>query len=292
MARHETLFPNPEDIKRCVTGDIRKLNKRLLIVAIELDAEARRHRVARTPPGRILTSFYRKTTNTFRAIEILKANRLIEEAWVLLRVLLETHVNFLFFIRHDPRDMCQRYSDSAILEKLKHLRQVNFYEGIPGMPTREQWEATEAEISSRYSKKEMNALRRNGFTGLTFEQRAKLVGLQTMYEMCYRPASRSVHMFDPAETTMYSHYGFRDRAERSDFLKRRRAQLETNQNMLLGRISYIVSDMINSHRGLELILIGLGYEKHCDKSGYGIPESTTKRNGEADSPGSFRIWRE
>lgn len=208
MATHKTQLRDPKDIKRRVTGDIRKLNKRLLNIAIELDEEARRHGVARTPPGRILTSFYRKAKNTVRALEILKANRLIEEAWILLRVLLETHVNFLYFIRNEPKEMCQRYSDAAILAKLKHLRQVNFYDGIPGMPSRKQWEATEKKINSRYSKKELNALRRNGFTGLTFEQRAKTVGLVKMYEMCYRPASRSVHMFDPAETSVYSHYAY------------------------------------------------------------------------------------
>lgn len=292
MATHKTQFRDPEDIKQRVTGDIRKLNKRLLNVAIELDKDARRHQVARTPPGRILTSFYRKATNTFRAIEILKANRSIEEAWILLRVLLEAHVNFLYFIRNDPKDMSQRYMDASILEKLKHLREVNFYDGVPGMPSREQWEATEKQISSRYSKKELNALRKNGFTGLTFEQRAKAVGLVKMYQMCYRIASRSVHMFDPAETSIYSHYAYGGRIERNKFLKARRGQLETNQNMLLGRISYIMAEMIDSDRILEIMLIGLGYEKHCDKTGYGVSESAIEGDAEADPPGSFRIWRE
>jgi len=292
MATNKTQLRDPEDIKKHVTGDIRKLNKRLLNVAIELDAEGRRHRVARTPPGRILTSFYRKATNSFRAIEILKADRLVEEAWILLRVLLETHVNFLYFIRNEPKEMCQRYSDAAILAKLKHLKQVNFYDGITGMPSREEWEAIEEKISSRYSKKELNQIRRNGFTGLTFQKRASEVGLVNMYEMCYRIASRSVHMFDPAETSMYSHYAYGGRMERNKFLKARRAQLETNQNMLLGRISYIIAEMIDSHRILEVMLIGLGYEKHCDKTGYGVYKSATERDAKADPPRSFRIWRE
>ena len=292
MSTNKTQLRDPEDIKKRVTGDIRKLNKRLLNVSIELDKEVRRHRLARTLPGRILTSFYRKATNSFRAIEILKANRLIEEAWILLRVLLETHVNFLYFIRNDPKEMCQRYSDAAILAKLKHLKQVNFYDGIPGMPPREEWESVEQKISSRYSKKELNQIRRNGFTGLTFEQRSSKFGLIKMYEMCYRIASRSVHMFDPAESSMYSHYAYGGRIDRNKFLKARRVQLETNQNMLLGRISYIIAEMIDSHRILDVMLIGLGYEKHCDKTGYGVYESPTERKMEADPPGSFRIWRE
>ena len=52
----------PEEIKKRVTGDIRKLNRRLLAVGRRVDREIRSHRFSRTPPGRILTSFYRSST--------------------------------------------------------------------------------------------------------------------------------------------------------------------------------------------------------------------------------------
>lgn len=292
MERKKVLR-DPEDIKSRVTGDIRKLNKRLLEVAVRLDAEARAHPIARTPPGRILTSFYRKAVNTFRAIQTLKERRLVEEAWILLRVLLETHVNFLYFLKNDPKTMCQRYADAAILDKLKHLREVNFYEGtsMASLHPPEKWEATEAEIQARYNAQEFKAIRRNGFTGLSFEERAKAVGLKTMYELCYRIASRSVHMFDPAETSLYSHYAFRGRAkERRELLRLRREQLEANQNMLLGRLSYLLAEFIKSHfASAQLLLLGLGYEKF--RNGTSGPLQPQPEQ-EPDAPGTFRIWRE
>ena len=284
---------DPEDIKSRVTGDIKKLNKRLLEIATRLDAEARAHPIARTLPGRILTSFYRKSVNTFRAIQVLKERRLVEEAWILLRVLLEAHVNFFYFFKNDPKVMCQRYADATILDKLKHLRELKFYEGTPmaTLQSRKKWEATEAKIQARYTAQEVKAMRHKGFTGLSFEDRAKAVGLKTMYELCFRIASRSVHMFDPAETSLYSHYAFRGRPkERRELLRLRRQQLESNQNMLLGRLSYVMAEFIRSSRAsAQLMLVGLGYEKFRDR----ISGTSERDTGEEpDPPGTFRIWRE
>ncbi len=296
MTESELKLRDPEDIKARVTGDIRKLNRRLLEIAVRLDTEARAHPIARTPPGRILTSFFRKAVNTTRAIEVLKHERLIEEGWILLRVLLETHVNFFYFFRKsggDAKAICQRYADAAILDKLKHLREVNFYEGttMASLHSREKWESVEVEIQARYSRPEFKSLRRNGFSGLSFEDRAKAVGLKTMYQACYRIASRSIHMFDPAETSLYSDYAFSGRpGEKLELLRLRRDQLESNQNMLLGRLSYVLADFIKSHlASAELMLLGLGYEKFRDRTS-GPPEPQSRL--EPDPSGTFRIWRE
>lgn len=96
--------------------------------------------------------------------------------------------------------MVHRYLDASILDKLKHLREVNFYEGTTMGRTfsRDEWEKRQGEIKARYS--DFAALRKHGFTGLSFEQRAKAVGMERMYVYCYRIASRSVHTFDPAES--------------------------------------------------------------------------------------------
>jgi len=282
---------DPEDIKKRVTGDIRKLNKRLLEIATQLDAQVRAHPISRTPPGRILTSFYRKAVNTTKAIQLLKEHRLIEEAWILLRVLLETHANLLYFLKSDPKDICQRYADAAILDKLKHLRAVSFYESTPKSPLhrREEWEAMELEIEARYTPQEVKAMRRNGFTGLPFENRANAVGLKGMYDACYRIASRSIHMFDPAETTVASYYAFRGRPEeRRNLLRFRRQQLEFNQNMLLGRISYLMAELIENHFiTVQLMLLGLGYEKFRD----GISSSPENEGEQPDPSGTIWIWR-
>jgi hypothetical protein len=148
---------------------------------------------------------YRKAVRTFRAIELLKPEGLIEESWILLRVLLETHVNILTWLKEskDAVDLVQRYSDASALDKLKHLREVNFYEGLPNledMTRREVWEKKELGIKSRRTPQEIIALKKHGFSGKSFQERAKEVGLETMYTACYRIASRSVHLFGPAET--------------------------------------------------------------------------------------------
>src|SRR5260370_2511816 len=138
---------HPEDIKKRITGDIRKLNARLLKIANRLTADARNDRFGRTLPGEILTSFYRKAVYTTRGIEKLKQARLIEEAWILLRVLLETYVNFFYFLKNNPRDMCRRYAAAAVLEKLKYLREVNFFEGAPALTAQNpsvKWEEIES----------------------------------------------------------------------------------------------------------------------------------------------------
>jgi hypothetical protein len=278
---------NPEEIKKRITGDIRELNRRLVTVAISLEKESRKNPIVRTPPGHILASLYRKAINTARAIESLKGEKLIEEAWVLLRVLLESHVNFFYFFQNDPSLMVQRYADASILDKLKHLREVDFYKGtsLASIHSREKWEATEKEIRGRYTDSEFKALRRHGFSGKSFEARAETVGLKVMYEACYRIASRSVHMFDPAET-IFSHFLSEKKGEHQELLRLRRAQLERNQNMLLGRLSYFWAKFTeNALREAELILLGLGYEKYCDKtSGVGNDEVP-------DPTGSFYIWR-
>lgn len=293
MKERERVLRSPDDIKSRVTGDIIRLNKRLLEIASRLDVEARSHPLARTLPGKILTSFYRKAVNTTKAIQALKDRRLIEEAWILLRVLLETHVNLFYFVKNDAKVMCERYAAASILDKLKHLRAVNFYEGtsMAALHSRKKWEEAESEIQAKYTAAELKAMRRNGFSGLPFEDRAKAVGLRTMYEACYRIASRSVHMFDPAETPIYSHFAFKGRPrEKRELLRLRRQQLEYNQNMLLGRLSFVIAEMIKSHLAIgQLMLLGLGYEKFRD----GISGPPKEEPGEQpDPPGTFRIWRE
>ena len=291
MKQYRRRLRSPEEIKKRVTGDIRKLNGRLLKTARRLDAEARTHRIAGTPPGAILTSFFRKAVNTFSGIEALKARHLVEEAWILLRVLLETYINFLYFAENDAIVMCQRYADAAILNKLKYLREVNFFEGssLAAQNPRDKWEATESDIRSRYDAQELRALRRHGFSGKSVEARAKAVGLKSLYDDCYRIASRNVHMFDPAETPV-ARAVFRGRSnERRELLKMRRDLLESTQNMLLGRLSYVVAEFTKSHfASAQLLVLGFGYEKYRERKGSRRP----RPDSTDDPPGTFRVWRD
>ncbi len=277
------------EIKKRVTGDISTLNRRLLRLCRRLEREAKTHRAIRSVPGTIAISLFRKAVNTFEGIEVLKRHRLIEESWVLLRVLLEAHVNLAYFLTHDPKDMAHRYLDASILDKLKHLREVKFYEGalIAEKFSRDEWEKREAQIKARYSPSEFAALRKQGFTGLSVEQRAKAVGMEKMYWYCYRIASRSVHSFDPAETPVFGRVFRGRRKEKYDLLRARREQLEANENMLLGRLAYYLSMFTRSSLSAELILIGVGYEKFRDGA-------ATLQRGEIEASSEdddFRIWR-
>jgi hypothetical protein len=275
------------EIKKRVTGDIRELNRRLLKLSNRIAVQAQKHQITETPQGRIVIALFKKAVNTFRAIEFLKRERLIEEAWVLLRVLLESHINLLFFLKSDTTEMTRRWADAAILDKLKYLREVRFFQGTPlsHLGRREAWEEAEADIARRYSKDEMIAMRRHGYSGLPVEQRASAVGLLGMYQNCYRIASRSVHTFDPAETAVMDYIN--DKKYVEDLLSSRRETLESTQNMLLGRLAFLLSEMIGDPLlSLNLMLLGLGYEKYRDKKdGRSTTESETE-------PDSFYIWRE
>jgi uncharacterized protein DUF5677 len=292
-ARSARRLRSMDEMKARVTGNIRTLNRRLVALAIRLDKQARSHEFASAIPGQLLTLFYRKTVNTARGIEVLKKEGLVEEAWILLRVLLESHVNFFYFLAElkDPehaKAICQRYADATILDKLKHLREVSFHEGTPlaALYSRTEWEAAEDGIQARYPADAIKAMRKNGFTGLSFHDRAKAVGLKSMYESCYRIASRSVHMFDPAETSLYSKFGFKGRAEEGrELLRLRREQLEFNQNMLLGRPSLVVATIVDPIIEAQLIVLGVGYEKYRDRISGQNPGNPD------DPPDSLRIWR-
>ncbi len=274
-----------EEIKQRVTGDIGKLNERLLRISRAVLRDAKDHRAIKTPPGMIVLSFFRKAVNTFEAIEALKKKRLIEECWILLRVLLETHVNLVYFMRNDPREMTLRYLDASLLEKIKHLREVSYYQGTPMAAEfdRGDWEKKAAEIRGRYDKANFEALRRNGFSCLSFEKRAEIVGLKALYQYCYRIASRSVHTFDPAETPVFG-VAFRGkRPAKTQLLRARREQLEANQNALLGRLAFLISEFTRNHRSLELILIAAGYDKFLDNARTGVRQSPR-------SPGPAGTW--
>ena len=188
--------------------------------------------------------------------------------------------------------MCRRYSAAAVLDKLKYLREVNFFEGAPALAAqnpRDKWEEMESEIRSHYTAAELKSMRRYGFSGKSVEARAEAIGLKSLYDNCYRIASRNVHMFDPAETAVTRGI-FRGRAHsRRELLRLRREQLESTQNLLLGRLSFGMSEVMKDHlMSAELILIGLGYEKFRDRSSSPARQPDVAQR--ADN--AFTVWRD
>ena len=63
------------EITKRVTGDIRKLNTRLLDISNRLAIALQKHEVARTPQGRILVALFKKAVNTFRGIQTLMSKQ-------------------------------------------------------------------------------------------------------------------------------------------------------------------------------------------------------------------------
>lgn len=283
----EVRMRSAADIKKRVTGDIRKLNDRLLIASNKIAIEIQKHEIAKTPQGRIVVALFKKAVNTFRGIQMLKSDRLLEESFVFLRVLLEAHINLIYFLKgKDSKDLTRRWADAAMLDKLKYLKEVDFFEGTPleEKGKREAWEKAEAKIAARYSKAELHTLKKNGYSGLSVQARAEAIGLGSLYSHCYRITSRSVHTFDPAETGMMDYLN--DEPMREDLLSSRRAMLDSTQNLLLGRIAFLISEIVKDPLiSVRMLALGLGYEKYKDKQGVETPETDAEA-------GEFYIWRE
>ena len=127
-------------------------------------------------------------------------------------------------------------------------------------------------------------MRRNGYSGLSVQQRAASVGLQSMYQDCYRIASRSVHTFDPAETGMMDYLN--DKKHQKDLLSSRRETLESAKNLLLGRLAFLLGEVVkNPVLSLQILLLGVGYEKYRD-----MKDDGSATESETD-PDTFYIWR-
>ena len=124
-----------------------------------------------------------------------------EEAHILVRALLELHLDFSVFadlVRSDPKGAARRVVDSIIIEKGKQLRASN-YLGIPEN-VREDVEQWEKEVVSRYSKPDLDKLRRYGFSMMSVEDRARRTENTGLYDVVYRNFSRNTHNNDFMES--------------------------------------------------------------------------------------------
>lgn len=158
----------------------------------------------------IIISYFKKSTQTLKAVNILIENGLWEQAQILVRVLFELRVNvdcFVIMAAKDDVGVVHRVLDSMMLEKIKQLHASN-YAGlavIPGAPTQQDFEKVLKDIQSRYSPSEITKLQRYGFTGLSIEKRAQVAGHEEAYHIVYRNFSRNVHSTDYVEYLGSSH---------------------------------------------------------------------------------------
>ncbi len=148
----------------------------------------------------LFSGFIHKATKTLYAINLLYENNLPEEAQAIIRILFELRITFCCFLTmkfNDPKAGYERILDSMILEKAKQARASNF----GGMTEDEKKNILSAEqaASQKYSPEELKNLKKNGFTGMNIEERAKLCGEQDDYNVAYRNFSRNVHSTDYLE---------------------------------------------------------------------------------------------
>src|SRR5262249_11327638 len=117
------------------------------------------------------------------------------------RVLFELRATFDCFwqqLTTNPKLACQRVFDAMMLEKFKQIRVVNRPD-FPKAGERPSWEVAIKEIEGRYSEQDLKAIKKNGFTGMSVEERCRSTGLQPVYDIMYRNLSRNIHSTDFVE---------------------------------------------------------------------------------------------
>jgi hypothetical protein len=180
-----------------------QLNRRLSRTSETL-CDLLKPQISTDPFACVCHSFLRRGARTLRAVNVLYEKELIEQAQALVRSLLENNVNFhwlMHLAESGRRQALQRYLDAMMLDWIRQAREgqsVGFLD--PGdQPEMERLTRTESEIKARYSAQDFEKLKRFGFTGVPFEQRAKEIGLEQLYCVVYRTFSRPVHSSDFAE---------------------------------------------------------------------------------------------
>ncbi len=165
-------------------------------------------RMSRVPkkhvPVRIIDAMFLKSVDTLRAVRLLYGSGLPIQAQALIRILLEVRVDIELFMdacAADSAEAAHKVFDAMMLQKISQQRQSKFVglSSVPGAPTPEKMLERKKEIIAKYGRETADKMRRNGFTGLLIEERAKRVGLSTEYNIVYRNFSRNIHNTDYME---------------------------------------------------------------------------------------------
>ncbi len=150
---------------------------------------------------KVLNAYLFKVNRTLAGIILLYKNNFNEEGQILVRTMFELLLDFSFFtniLKTEPEIAGRRIIDSLIIEKAKQLRASN-YDGVPENIKLdiEKWES---EVKSRYSIDDIRKLRRYGFSMVSVEEKAKLTGHESIYNIMYRNFSRNSHNTDFMES--------------------------------------------------------------------------------------------
>lgn len=179
------------------------LNRRLFRICESL-CDTLKPRVDGDSFASICHIFLSRSARTLRGITVLYENKLDECGQALVRTLFENRVNFDWFVRlaeADRADAVRRYLDGMYLQWVKQANDFH-YHGVPGagdsaLSISEQ--QNEAQIRARYSEDEFKSIRKEGFSSLSIEERAKKLGYSQLYCVVFRSFARNVHGTDFAE---------------------------------------------------------------------------------------------
>src|SRR5262249_31511442 len=146
-------------------------------------------------------AFVRKMVRTMGCFRNLISSGFVEEAQVFGRVLIETRINFEYFLQLAAKDCNSaigRVFDTIMLDKLKALHATNFRIGNRRV-NRRRWAAIEAQIKKVYGDQIFKQLKQHGFSEMSLEARAIKTRNKPLYDLAYRLYSRSVHATDIIE---------------------------------------------------------------------------------------------
>lgn len=175
----------------------------MLRISAEIIAAARQLNKP-TPAKRILLTFLAKAARTLEAVLLLRERNLHEQSQALVRTLFELRINFDYFVnllKGNSAAASRRVMDAMMLEKIKQQRMSGFagHDLVPGGLSPEQLDTIQKRIAARYTPDEFQRLRKEGFTGVKIEERARQTGHEEEYQILYRNLSRNIHSTDFVE---------------------------------------------------------------------------------------------
>lgn len=176
-----------------------KVNEELANLAADIRAELQSRWTQLNVLDHFFITQFGKAQRTFVGIQTLMREGLIEDALCLLRILVENTINLKYGINSDPVTVVRRYWDWAMLDSIRRARASNWFQGtsLYSVERKSAFLKAEAEIRGRYSKDELEALKRSVF-GISLEKRSELAGMSDLYNESYRVLSRNVHAMDIA----------------------------------------------------------------------------------------------
>ena len=155
-------------------------------------------------------------SKNFKAYNLLLKRKLWEPSQSIGRIIIETMINYGTFVKlftEDIYDVTKKFSDCLILEANKKHRLCGMKDFVENMSQPDgEWENVqetqlmmafwEERMKNKYSKKEWENIKNNGFTGRNIEQRAALIGHTRLYQHFYRSFSKNVHSNDFMENVI------------------------------------------------------------------------------------------